>query len=83
MNEHYEKEKLLHLQEISQQEFCDHIEDDDFFLAYGNPLIINCDNGKKLVAIAWPLAERMMRAEGRGDETDEIIKRAAEMNDET
>ena len=83
MNEQYEKEKLLRLQEISQQEFCDHMEDDDFFLAYGNPVVIQCDNGNKLVAIAWPLAERMMQAEGRGDEADEIIKRAAEMSEQT
>ena len=31
------------------------------------------------MAVAWPLAERLMRAEGRGDEADEIIRRAAEM----
>ena len=65
-----------HLQEISQQEFCDHIEDDDFFLAYGNPVVINAENGRSYVAMAWPLAERMLRATGRGDEVDEVIRQA-------
>ena len=64
---------LLQIQEISQQEFCDHLEDDDFTKVYGNPVIIRCDDGKKLVATAWPLAERMMRAAGKGDEADEVI----------
>ena len=69
---------LLQIQEISQQEFCDHLEDEDFAKVYGNPVIIRCDNGVKLVATAWPLAERMMRAAGKGDEADEIIRLAAE-----
>lgn len=67
---------ILHLREISQQEFCDHIEDEDFFLAYGNLLIINCDNGKKVAAIAWPLAERMLRLTGRGEEANEAEEAA-------
>ena len=64
----YDNFETPHLEEIQQQEFYDHIEDDDFFLAYGNPVIINCDNGKSLAAIAWPLAERMLRSAGRGEE---------------
>ena len=71
------------LQSISQADFVDHIEDNDFFLAYGNPLIINCEDGNRLVAIAWPLAEKMLRAAGRGEEADEIIERTdAMVNDE-
>lgn len=81
MNEH-EKSRHMQLQEVSQQEFCDHIEEDDFFLAYGNPLIINCENGFRLLAVAWPLAERMLRMAGRGEEADEVIKRCAEMQGE-
>ena len=77
-NKQSERSNLLCLQEISQQEFCDHFDDNDFFLAYGNPLIINCDSGSKIVAIAWPLAERMLRMAGRGDEADEVIRKCAE-----
>lgn len=71
-----------HLQEISQQEFCEHIEDDDFFQAYGNPVVINAENGRKYVAMAWPLAERMLRAAGRGDEADEVIRQAKEQDNQ-
>ncbi len=67
------------LQEIPQQELCEHIEDDDFFLAYGNPVVVKTESGKKVLAIAWPLAERLMRAAGREDEVDNIIKQASEI----
>jgi hypothetical protein len=71
--------KLLPLMEINQTEFCEHIEDDDFFLVYGNPVVIRCDSGTKVVAVAWPLVERIMRAAGHGDEADEVIRNVAEM----
>ena len=64
--------------EITQQEFCDHIEDEDFFLVYGNPVVIRADSGTKLLAIAFPMYERLMRLVGRGDEADRIIKECAE-----
>ena len=70
--------QLLSVQEINEQEFYEHIEDENFCEAYGNPVIIRRKNGKKLVCIAWPLAERMMRAAGKGDEADEVIRMAAE-----
>jgi hypothetical protein len=52
------------LPEISQGELIEHIEDDDFFLTYGNPVVVRCDNGFKALYIAWPLAERMLRQTG-------------------
>ena len=64
--------------EITQQEFCDHIEDEDFFLVYGNPVVIRADSGTKLLAIAFPMYERLMRLAGRGTEVDKIIKECAE-----
>ena len=64
--------------EITQQEFCDHIEDDDFFLVYGNPVVIRADCGMKLLAIAFPLYERQMRLIGRGDEIEVIKRECAE-----
>ena len=66
------------LPEISQQEFCDHIEDDDFFQTYGNPVVIRADSGTKLLATAFPMYERYMRIIGRGDETDVIKRECAE-----
>ena len=63
---------------VSQQEFCDHIDDEDFFLTYGNPVIVRADSGTKLLAIAFPLYERYMRICGRGDEIDVIKKECAE-----
>ena len=69
---------LLRLQEISQAEFREHMEDDDFFLIYGNPVIVNCDDRKRILAIAWPLAERLLRAAGRGEEVEEVIRQASE-----
>lgn len=66
------------LPEISQGELIEHIEDEDFFLTFGNPVVVRCDNGFKALYIAWPLAERMLRQTGRGEEADEIIREAKE-----
>ena len=63
---------------ITQQEFCDHIEDEDFFLTYGNPVVIKSDNGTKLLAIAFPMYERYMQICGRGDEADAVKRECAE-----
>lgn len=77
------EEMNLPYPEITQQEFCDHIEDDDFFLVYGNPVIIRADSGAKLLAVAFPMYERIMRSVGRGGEIDQIIKECAVLGDET
>ena len=63
---------------ITQQEFCDHIEDEDFFLAYGNPVVIKSDSGTKLLAIAFPMYERYMEICGREDEVEAIKRECAE-----
>ena len=63
---------------IPQQEFCDHIDDEDFFLTYGNPVVIKSDSGTKLLAIAFPLYERYMEICGRSDEVEEIKRECAE-----
>ncbi len=44
---------------ISQQEFCDHIEDDDFLLRYGNPVAVKSENGQVLICMAVAYYERM------------------------
>ena len=66
---------------ISQQEFCDHIDDEDFFLVYGNPVIIKADSGTELLCIAFPIVERLMRSAGRDAEVDEIIRSCAELDE--
>lgn len=67
---------------ITQQEFCEHIDDEDFFLTYGNPVIIKSDSGTKLLAIAFPLYERYMEICGREDEVEVIKRECAELEEE-
>ena len=45
---------------ISQQELCDHIEDDDFLLRYGNPIAVKSDDGTVLELMAIEYYERMI-----------------------
>ena len=49
---------LLNLPEISQNEFLTHIEDDDFFRVYGNPVMVNCDDGGQIVCMAIEYYDR-------------------------
>ena len=64
-------------QEIAQADFIEHFEEDDFFLKYGNPVVVNCNDGKRAVVVAWPLAKRIMRDAGLAEETCETVSRAA------
>ena len=54
--------------EITQQVFCDHIEDEDFFLVYGNPVILRADSGTKLLCISYPMYERLVALAECGEE---------------
>ena len=51
--------KLPGINEITQQEFCSHIEDDDFLYKYGNPVAIQAEDGSILVCMAIEYFERM------------------------
>lgn len=51
--------KLPGINMITQQEFCDHIEDDDFLLRYGNPVAIKTDERKILLCMAIEYYERI------------------------
>ena len=51
---------LPHINMISQKELCDHIEDDDFLLRYGNPIAVKSDDGTVLVLMAIEYYERMI-----------------------
>ena len=69
--------------EISYQEFKDHIEDDDLFLTYGNPVIVNTEDGKKFVCMAWSMYERYLRLTGQNEKADGLLGASSEMNDMT
>ena len=51
--------KLPSINVITQQEFCSHIEDDDFIYKYGNPVAIQAEDGSRLVCMAIEYYERM------------------------
>ena len=75
---------LQGLPQITQEDFCEHILENNFCETYGNPVIIESDSGKKLMAIAWPLWKRQMEAVDCGMEVEaivETVRRAAEQQD--
>ena len=51
--------KLPHINIITKQEFCTHIEEDDFLLKYGNPVAIQANDGSILVCMAIEYYERL------------------------
>lgn len=51
--------KLPSINSITQQEFIDHIEDDDFLLKYGNPVAVLLEDGRVLTCMAIEYYERM------------------------
>ncbi len=51
--------KLPSVNTITQQEFLDHIEDDDFLLKYGNPVAVLVEDGSVLMCMAIEYYERM------------------------
>lgn len=44
---------------ISQQEFCEHIEDDSFLRRYRNPVAIRSEDGTILICMAIEYYERL------------------------
>jgi hypothetical protein len=44
---------------ISQQEFCAHIEDDEFLRKYGNPVAVQGEDGSILICMAIEYYERL------------------------
>lgn len=57
---------------ITEQELCDHVEDDDFFEKYGNPVLVQSKNGGKIVFMSFELYEHQMRAAGKDDELEKV-----------
>lgn len=73
-----EKGRYTPVPEISVNEFKEHIEDYDFPLRYGNPVVIKDDDGKKLVCLSWEFYERLMKLSGRSDELDKINRQISD-----
>lgn len=57
---------------ITEQELCDHVEDDDFFEKYGNPVLVQSKNSGKVVFMSFELYERQMRQAGKTDELEKV-----------
>lgn len=55
-------EKKLYMPEISEEEFVAHVEDEDFFKVYGNPVLIRSKDGKHdCVAMSPEYNERIVK----------------------
>lgn len=73
---------------ISQKELCDHIEEDDFFENYPSPVLVDGEDGKKLLLVQWrqyqhflrhaEIARRMMRP---GYDPEKIVTLKIEMDE--
>ena len=58
--------KAMMLPIISEQEFCEHIEDEDFPIRYGNPVCIHTNDGQLLVCMTYELYERLLERKEQG-----------------
>ena len=47
------------LPSVTEKEFCEHIEEDDFPIRYGNPVRIHTEDGRDLVCMTYELYERL------------------------
>ena len=66
-------DKYMYLPNITQEEFVEHIEDEDFFRKYGNPVIIRTGSGDDCVAMSAQLYDRIAEKCGL-PETKELIE---------
>lgn len=53
--------KFMYLPSMTQKEFVEHIEDNDFFRKYGNPVIIHAESGDDCVAMSVQLYDRIAK----------------------
>ena len=63
----------MYLPNMTQKEFVEHIEDEDFFRKYGNPVIIRTESGDDCVAMSAQLYDRIAEKCGL-PETKELIE---------
>ena len=57
---------------ITEKELCEHIEDEDFFLRYGNPVCVVTDSGERCVLISIKLYQRLKEIEERLEHEQEL-----------
>ena len=65
-------DKFMYLPGMTQKEFVEHIEDNDFFRKYGNPVIVRAESGDDCVAMSAQLYDRIAEKCGL-PETKELI----------
>lgn len=50
----------LGIPELSEKEMAKHVEEEDFFLKYGNPVLVTADNGESVVMMSRALYNRLV-----------------------
>ena len=50
----------LGIPELSEKEMAKHVEEEDFFLKYGNPVLVTADNGESVVMMSMALYNRFV-----------------------
>ena len=51
---------MMEMNRITVEEFCAHIEEEDFFRRYGNPVFITREGELGLVCMAWEYYKRLL-----------------------
>lgn len=46
---------------LTQEKFCEHIEDGDFFEKNPDPILVEGDNGQKCICISWARRQKVLR----------------------
>lgn len=76
-----EKENYMYLPTLTEDEFVENIESENFFRRFGNPAIIRTKAGESIIVLSAELYDRMAELCGFPG-TEEIIKRGASKDDE-
>ena len=58
-------DKFMYFPSMTQEEFVEHVEDNDFFRKYGNPVIIRAESEDDCVAMSAQLYDRIAKICGR------------------
>ena len=67
-------DKYMYLPNMTQEEFVEHIEDEDFFRRFGNPAVIRTNAGEGYIVLSAELYDRMAERCGFPG-TKELIER--------
>lgn len=72
--------ELMYLPALSEDEFVENIEKDDFFRKFGNPAVIHTNAGERCIVLSVELYDRMAELCGFPG-TKELIKSESEKTD--